>query len=74
MQTLHSLYAAQMATIVWTAGSAGPMEVDRKNVVVGIALRKSDGGEGGGLTQQDRAIFLDVMDMLRKLLAGTKVH
>jgi proteasome assembly chaperone 3 len=69
MQTLHSLYAAQIATIVWAAESDGLLEVDRRNVVVGIALRKLDGDDGGGLSQQDRDIFLEVMDMLRELLA-----
>lgn len=69
MQTLHSLYAAQIATLIWAAESDGVLEVDRRNVVVGIALRKSDGGDGEGLSQQDRVIFLEVMDMLRELLA-----
>lgn len=69
MQTLHSLYAAQIATIVWAAESDGLLEVDRRNVVVGIALRKLNGDDGGGLNQQDRDIFLEVMDMLRELLA-----
>jgi len=70
MQTLHSLYAAQIATIVWTAGSDGPLEVDRRNVVVGIALRKSDGADGDGLSQQEKEVFVGVMDMLRDSLAA----
>jgi proteasome assembly chaperone 3 len=70
MQTLHSLYTAQVATIVWTAESNGPLEVDRRNVVVGIALRKSDCMDGGGLSQQERDVFVGVMDMLRDSLAG----
>ena len=70
MQTLHSLYTAQVATIVWTAESNGPLEVDRRNVVVGIALRKSDGMDGGGLSQQERDVFVGVMDMLQDSLAG----
>src|SRR5882672_11438681 len=63
MQTLHSLYTAQIATIVWTAESDGPLEVDRRNVVVGIALRKSDGAGDGGLSLQEREVFKGVMDM-----------
>jgi len=70
MQTLHSLYAAQIATIVWTAESEGPLEVVRRNMVVGIALRKSDGtSDGNGLSQQEREVFVGVMNMLRDALA-----
>jgi len=72
MQTLHSLYAAQIATIVWTAESDGLLEVDRRNIVVGIALRKSDGGDGGGISPEDREVFVGVMDMLRELLARSQ--
>ena len=69
MQTLASrLYTAQIATIVWAAESDGLLEVDRRNIVVGIALRKSDGGDGGGLSQEDREVFIGVMNMLRELL------
>lgn len=70
IQTLHSLYTAQIATIIWTAESAGAMEIDRRNVVVGIALRKSDGDADEGLSEKERMVFLDVMDMLRELLAN----
>jgi hypothetical protein len=41
MQTLHSLYAAQIATIIWVE-EAKKMAVDRRSVVVGIALRDAD--------------------------------
>ncbi|KAJ6630881.1 hypothetical protein B0H10DRAFT_1983591 [Mycena sp. CBHHK59/15] len=57
VQTLHSLYAAQIATIVWTAGSNSSLEVSRKSVIVGIALRKSDGNDGTGLTGNERSVF-----------------
>jgi len=63
MQTLHSLYASQIATIVWTAESEGSLEVHRRDVVVGIALRKSDGGDG------ERKVFVGIMALLRDLLA-----
>ncbi|KIM87168.1 hypothetical protein PILCRDRAFT_815633 [Piloderma croceum F 1598] len=69
MQTLHSLYAAQIATIIWTAESDGPLEVDRRSVVVGIALRKFDGASDE-LSQEEREVFRGVMDMLRDSLAG----
>jgi hypothetical protein len=70
MHTLHSLYAAQIATILWTAEFDGPLEVDRRNVVVGIALRKSDGAGSDELSQEEREVFRGVMDMLRDSLAG----
>jgi hypothetical protein len=39
LQTLHSLYAAQIATIIWVE-EAKKMAVERRSVVVGIALRR----------------------------------
>lgn len=71
MQTLHSLYAAQIATIVWTAEAEGALEVDRRNVVVGIALRKSEGDDNDGLSEQERNLFVGVMEMLRDSLKHT---
>ena len=71
MQTLHSLYAAQIATIIWTAESEGTLEVDRRNVIVGIALRKSEGGDNDGLSEQERNLFAGVMEMLRDCLKYT---
>ncbi|KAJ7430709.1 hypothetical protein B0H11DRAFT_1837575 [Mycena galericulata] len=67
IQTLHSLYAAQIATIVWTAGLSNPLEVSRKSVIVGIALRKSDGHEGS-LTESERSVFAGVMSMVLELV------
>lgn len=71
MQTLHSLYAAQIATIIWTAESEGVLEVDRRNVIVGIALQKSEGGDSDGLSEQERNLFVGVMEMLRDSLKCT---
>lgn len=69
MQTLHALYASQIATIVWAVDSEGPLEIDRRNVVVGIALRKSGAApEDEGLSQQEREVFVGVMKMLGDLL------
>jgi hypothetical protein len=70
IQTLHSLYAAQIATIIWTAGSNSPLEVSRKSVVVGIALRKSDGHDDAGLTESERIVFAGVMSMVQELVGG----
>ncbi|KAG2349786.1 hypothetical protein BDR05DRAFT_986195 [Suillus weaverae] len=39
LQTLHSLYAAQIATIIWVK-EAKKMAVDRRSIIIGIALRK----------------------------------
>lgn len=69
MQTLHSLFASQIATIIWTAESDGSLEINRRNVVVGLALRKSESSSGDGLNQQERDLFVGVMDMLRDTLS-----
>ncbi|TFK42514.1 hypothetical protein BDQ12DRAFT_676335 [Crucibulum laeve] len=69
MQTLHSLYAAQIATIVWTEKSQGGLEALRRSVVVGLALKKSDGNEDTGVTQGEKTLFESVMEMLQDLLA-----
>ncbi|KAG2750578.1 hypothetical protein P692DRAFT_20831781 [Suillus brevipes Sb2] len=57
VQTLHSLYAAQIATIVWVE-EAKKMAVDRRSVVVGIALREAD----------ERKTFHGVMDHIGRLI------
>ncbi|KAJ7219346.1 hypothetical protein GGX14DRAFT_516397 [Mycena pura] len=79
IQTLHSLYAAQIATILWTARSSNPLEVSRKSVVVGIALRRSDAHDDQGLTEYERSVFAGVMSMVLELatamlFAGPKRH
>jgi proteasome assembly chaperone 3 len=67
MQTLHSLFATQIATIIWAAEAEGH-EHSRRNVVVGIALRNSQEVPGTGLNSKDRAMFREVMTMLQELL------
>lgn len=57
LQTLHSLYAAQIATIIWVE-EAKKMAVDRRSVVVGIALRDAD----------ERKTFHGVMDYIGRLI------
>ncbi|KAJ6547640.1 hypothetical protein B0H19DRAFT_1166710 [Mycena capillaripes] len=69
IQTLHSLYAAQIATLFWTAASSNPLEVSRKSIIVGIALRKSGSLEDEGLTENERSVFAGVMSMVLELLA-----
>lgn len=67
MHTLYSLYASQIATIIWTVEGEGPSEVSRRSVVVGLALRKSEETSGMGLTERERNIFQGVMTMLYEL-------
>jgi len=69
VHTLHSLYAAQIATIVWTEGAFGLLGNFRKRVVVGLALRKSDGADDEGVTEKEKDVFQGVMSALRELLA-----
>ncbi|KAF7799637.1 hypothetical protein EIP86_010875 [Pleurotus ostreatoroseus] len=70
LQTLHSLYASQVATIVWTAETDGLMQADRRPIIVGIALRKSsDVTTVEGLSEQERAVFFGVMKTVQELLA-----
>ncbi|KAJ7774919.1 hypothetical protein B0H16DRAFT_1408037 [Mycena metata] len=72
LQTLHSLYAAQIATILWTTGSTNPLQVSRKPVIVGIALRKSEAQNDEGLTENERSVFVGVMSMVFQLVAAPK--
>jgi proteasome assembly chaperone 3 len=67
MQTLHSLYASQIATIIWTSESDSTPDVSRRSVVVGISLRKPD-KSGDNLAEDEKVLFLQVMSMLRDLL------
>ncbi|EJF66086.1 hypothetical protein BD309DRAFT_948143 [Dichomitus squalens] len=70
VQTLHALYASQIATLVWTMEEASVLEADRRPVVVGIALAKTSGPpESSELGPRDRAVFYGVMDLVRELLA-----
>ena len=54
MQTLYSLYAAQIATLVWLAVG------EPRSVVVGIALEKTG--------QDEQETFHTVMQALQTLL------
>ncbi|KAK7467225.1 hypothetical protein VKT23_004283 [Stygiomarasmius scandens] len=67
-QTLHNLYASQIATIIWTAEAASPLQVSRKNVIVGIALRKTTTTEQSGLNEEERNTFSRVMSMIQEML------
>lgn len=69
IQTLHSLYASQIATLVWTLEEASVLEADRRPVVVGIALAKTTGSAvSSELSPHDRAVYHGVMEMVRELV------
>ena len=58
MDNLHRLYASQIATLLWTHG----LPEDRRNVVLGIALRRAEKDQG------ERETFMGVMRMILELL------
>ena len=69
-QTLQSLYASQIATLVWTLEEASVLEADRRAVVVGIALAKTSvESQSAELGVQDQVVFYGVMEMVKELLA-----
>ncbi|KAI0345161.1 hypothetical protein BDW22DRAFT_1354053 [Trametopsis cervina] len=67
MQTLHTLYASQAATLVWIAEASGIMAPERRGVIVGVALKRSP--EDGRASEYEQKIFHGVMGMLKELLA-----
>ena len=68
LDTLHSLYASSVATLVWTHEAARTLGAERRAVVIGIALRKGDEASGGELSEHERKVFFGVMERLRELL------
>ncbi|KDQ60975.1 hypothetical protein JAAARDRAFT_45675 [Jaapia argillacea MUCL 33604] len=69
MQTMHSLYVSQIATIVWVTKAQGIAEgTPRRNVVVGIALKRKPEGLSDSGRPYEKAVFCGVMDMLREIL------
>ncbi|KAF9227688.1 hypothetical protein BS17DRAFT_774160 [Gyrodon lividus] len=68
MQTLHSLYAAQIATLIWLADDEELMGSDRRSVIVGVALRKSKNVSEEELNKEERQVFHGIMDTLRTSL------
>ncbi|KAH0827178.1 hypothetical protein J3R83DRAFT_4870 [Lanmaoa asiatica] len=63
MQTLYSLYAAQIATLVWLAIGGEP-----RSVVVGIALQRSNRRTEGELGKEEQQTFHAVMEALQVIL------
>ena len=70
LEALHSLYASSAATLVWTHEANGPLGGERRPVVVGIALKKSDGPAAEGSSEHERKVFFGVMKMIGELLAS----
>ncbi|KAF8844460.1 hypothetical protein BDN67DRAFT_962811 [Paxillus ammoniavirescens] len=68
MQTLHSLYAAQIATLVWLAEDEELLGGDRRSVVVGIALQKATSARGEDVNEEERNAYYGIMGALRMLL------
>ncbi|KAF8965264.1 hypothetical protein BDZ97DRAFT_1904150 [Flammula alnicola] len=66
LQTLHSLYASQIATIIWTEESKNGLEAFRRSVVVGLALKSGNPEDGAG--QGEREVLEGVMSMVYDLL------
>lgn len=67
VQTLHSLYVSQIATLVWVYDASSAIDTGRKAVVVGLALKKlSDGDEG--LTEDEKLVFREVMNLVQDML------
>jgi len=60
MQILHSLYASQIATLIWTTEAEESLESERRGVVVGLALRKTAEAEGLTLSDHERKVLSGV--------------
>ena len=71
LDTLHSIYASSVATLVWTYEAEGSLGGDRRAVIVGIALQKSSdtAGSAATLTEHERKVFFGVMEVLQELLS-----
>jgi len=65
MQTLYSLYAAQIATLIWLTIGGEP-----RGVVVGIALQRSKGHEEEELGEEEQETFREVLEALQTALRG----
>ncbi|KJA27094.1 hypothetical protein HYPSUDRAFT_35653 [Hypholoma sublateritium FD-334 SS-4] len=67
LQILHSLYASQISTIIWTEESKHGLESLRRSVVVGLALAKSQTPEIDA-AEEERSVFEGVMSLLYDLI------
>lgn len=68
LRTLHALYASQIATVIWTIEAEGLIDVNRRSVIVGLALKKSEAESEGDPTNAERETFHGVMGMVKELI------
>ncbi|KAF7440726.1 hypothetical protein PC9H_001074 [Pleurotus ostreatus] len=68
MHTLNSLYASQIATLVWLAEET--LRPSRRNVVVGLALRRTDSETIPALIDVEKRTFVQIMGVVREALAS----
>lgn len=74
MGTLYSLYATHIATLLWTLNAPQVTnDDDRRNVVVGIALKKSQDAsdDDAGLSIEEQTTYKGLMQMIVEYLRGT---
>lgn len=69
IQALYSLYAAQIATIIWTEEEKTGLD-SRKSVVVCLALSKVD-GEAEEVKLLEKEVFQGVMTMIYELMESS---
>jgi len=63
--SLYDIYTAQIASLVWTCKE----ERERRAVVAGIALKRPQADPGKDeLIEQERRVFVQVMEMVRVCL------
>ncbi|KAK2466857.1 hypothetical protein APHAL10511_001115 [Amanita phalloides] len=67
MRIVHSLYASQIATIVWLHQSASA-ETARRSVIVGLALKPLRFTDSSDIMDGERKTFHDVMEIVQQLL------
>lgn len=63
---LYSLYASQIAAMIWTNDSEDAIGGERRNVIVGLALKKVQ--NEGVPAEDDREIYAEVVEMVMELL------
>ncbi|KAF9454557.1 hypothetical protein P691DRAFT_770452 [Macrolepiota fuliginosa MF-IS2] len=66
-QTLRSLYISQIATLVWMSESSSALDLGRKSVIVGLALKQGEDGENG-LSKSERSVFHGIMALVQDML------
>ncbi|KAF9500418.1 hypothetical protein BDN71DRAFT_1440468 [Pleurotus eryngii] len=71
MHTLNSLYASQIATLVWLAEEEALRPI-RRNVVVGLALRRTDSETIPALVDVEKRTFIQIMGVVGEALASQK--